>query len=259
MANEYSSIDCAEVKDSADEKYDDDRGVMSASVTLMCAWANRHLLVADVCGSRRPWPGGAAAIVPVAQTASIKPHPSQGTVASGSQQINYDQALVTINYSTKLADLISESIEPTSEFITLDHRLFRWGSGNGTPLREEEAPGLLVRGMNLVRNEMDVDEGDIIADLFDLVGSVNIAPYVSSLLNRTFAEGTLLYAPPTINRKVDSLNTAKYDVTKKFTIKSNDWNAYFRPLTGTYDNIYLAGEGSPFNSYPPADLSSLLP
>lgn len=245
----------AEEAGSVSESYDDLRGFMKASVTLRCAWGDRHNLVADVVGGRRQWPGGAANVIPVATTASIQPVMSPDDPAVDGSVIKYLEALVTINYTTEVTEVVTESIEPTTEFVTLDHRFFRWGSGSGMWLREEEAPGLLVRGINFVRNELEVTS--IHDDTYDKIGSVNNAPIVTTILGRTFATETLLYAPPTINYSKDSAGVTKFQVTKKFTFNQNGWNKYFRPFTNSWEFIYPAGGASPHKSYPPADLSNL--
>src|SRR5687767_8762176 len=139
----YSTIDCCEVAESAKEDFDDEQGLMKASVQLKCLWTNRHALVADVCGNRRAWPWGAPGPVPLAATAGIVPF-GQPLAPSGQMYVP-EEALVTVNYTTAIVEQGSESIEPTAEFITLDHKRFRWGSGSGALLQEDEAPGRLVR------------------------------------------------------------------------------------------------------------------
>lgn len=260
MPIEWSAtVDCCEEMGSQTENYDDERGLMSASVRLRCAYEDRHDLVASICGIRKAWPKGAAGLVPVAQTASIVPVETPADVAaSDGQGINYKEAIVTVNYSTKVVDAFSESIEPTAEFVQLPYQLFRWGAGDGPLLREDEAPGKLVRGLNLVRTEYNLLSLD--PTVISLTGSCNSLPYVSPLLGLTFGVETLLYGPPNIQFKRDSTGLAsqKYDVTKKFTYSPQGWNTYFRGFTGAYQKIYLAGSASPYNSYPIADLTPVL-
>lgn len=257
MPNWSDVISCAEEADSQQESYDEDRGLMSASVTLRCAYADRHLLVADICGNRKAWIKGAAGVTPKAASASIKPvlSPDQ-TMAVDGQILVYLEALVTINFNTKITELASESIEPTAEFLTLDHKWFRWGPipGSGFPdynvLREEEAPGKLMRGINFVRNDIDVS-GPLDSAIVDNVGCVNSDTVTWSLLGFTSAPETLLYAPPSITYKIDSSNVTKYNVTRKFTYKPEGWNVYYRAATGNYQPIYIAGTVTPYKSYTP--------
>jgi hypothetical protein len=253
----FSSVDCCEEAGTAREDYEDFRGILSASVQLRCAWADRHSLATDVVGGRREWPKGSAGAVPKAYSAAIEPVTSPGSPAASGQEIGYAEALVTIRYSTIVTDLVTESIEPFAEFITLDHRFFRWGAGDGPWLREEEAPGRLVRGINYVRNELELMSTPA-DNVYDLIGYVNNAPLAAPILGRTFATETLLYAPPIVNAKKDSTGAYRFDITKKFTWQPQGWNKYFRPLTGTWVAIHLAGSGTPYKSYPLGDLSALI-
>lgn len=254
MANFSDVISCAEEAGSVQESYDDERGTLKASVTLRCAWGDRHLLVADVCGNRKAWPKGSASVAPLAATAAIVPVLTPGSPSVSGQEVEYGEALVTINYTTEIVDVVSESIEPYAEFITLDHKWFRWGSANGAALREEEAPGKLVRGINFVRTELN--KTTLAPELISLIGSVNSSAVVGSIVSFTYAAGTLLYAPPSISYKKDSGGATKFDITKKFTYNANGWNKFFRSSSASWQAIYLAG-GGVYNSYPEVDLSAL--
>lgn len=264
MANWSDAVSCAEEADTQQESYDEATGLMSASVTLRCAYSSRHALVADICGSRKSWLKGAAGVVPKAASASIKPvlSPDQ-TMAVDGQLLVYLEALVTINFNTKITELASESIEPTAEFLTLDHKWFRWGPipGSGFPdynvLREEEAPGRLMRGINYVRNDIDVT-GPLSSSLTDLVGYCNADTVSWSLLGFTSPPETLLYSPPAINYKYDSTGNIKFNVTKKFTYKPEGWNVYYRAATGNFQPIYIAGTVTPYKSYPPSVFGGVL-
>lgn len=261
---DYSpTVSCAEEFGSVAENFDDPAGFMSATVILRCAWADRHALVADLLGNRRQWPHGApgSGVVPVATTTGTRPFlgGDQSTLAASGQAMVYDHALVTVNYSTRVSEVLSESIEPTAEFVTLDYRLFRWGSGNGDWLREEEAPGKLVRGINFVRSYLDLTQVQATAraSIAD-IGKTHNASFSSTLLGLTFNAETLLFAPPVMNRKVNSAGVEKYDVTQKWTYNPNEWNRYYRARANSYQKIYPFGSSTPHNSYPVEDLSALL-
>jgi hypothetical protein len=253
----WSSVPCAEEAWSAKESFDDTTGVMSAEVTLRCDWLDRHDLVSDICGNRMAWPHGAPALVPRAAGASIA-LPNQAYDLVDDQQILYRDALVTIHFTTRLEELVTESLEPTSEFITLDHRYFRWGSNAGDLLQEQEAPGYLMKGLQLVRSETDVSDTEIGSYITDLVGCVNQDAYTSSWLGGlTFAPETLLFVPPVLNRKTTSLNSVKYDLTKKFSYKPQGWNTWLRSKTGLWTAIYIAG-GAQLKPYVPASFAGVL-
>lgn len=256
MANEYSDVDCAEEHGTATENYDEETGLLSAEVTLRCDYGDRHSLCADICGNRRPWPKGGFGLVPRAAKASIRMDQSAYDVIG--QTLRSYHALVTVYYSTKNEDIVTESLEPTTEFITLDHRMFRWNSGSGDPLSEEEAPGRLVRYINFVRTEMYV-QPPLDPNLLALMGTVNNATITSELLfGLSFAAQTLLFSPPTINRKISALGAQQYDMVKKWTYNPAGWNKYRRTKTGNYEQIYIANSSTVYNSYEPMDHSSLL-
>lgn len=254
MANFSSVIDCAEESNSCNESYDDERGILKASVQLRCAWSDRHLLVADICGNRLAWPKGAAGQVPLAATAAIVPVETPGSPSASGQEMLYGEALVTINYTTEIVDIVSESIEPYAEFITLDHKWFRWGAADGDVLREEEAPGKLVRGINFVRTELN--KTSVAAALITLIGHVNNATVVGSIINFSYPAETLLFAPPSISYKKDSTGVTKFDITKKFTYNEHGWNKFYRSNTAAWTSIYVAG-GAEYKNYPVTDLSGL--
>jgi hypothetical protein len=256
MSFEYSDVPCAEEQGTASEQYDEETGLLSAEVTLRCAYADRHALAADVCGNRKPWPKGGFGLTPRATRAAIRMDMSAGGV-EGQILLSAD-ALVTVYYSTKNEDIITESLEPTNEFVGLDFRLFRWAAGNGDHLTEEEAPGRLIRYVNFVRTELYV-QPPLNPALLSLMGTCNDAPITSTMLfGLSFARETLLFAPPTINRKISALGAQQYDVVKKWSYNPVGWNKYFRQKTGQYAKIYVAGTNTPYESYTPMDHTALM-
>lgn len=257
MSGPYSALyDAQEVFTARREDYDDKLGLLTAQVTLRVPYADRHNLVKEICGGRLPYPNGSSGKTPLACMAGIVAEASAGAF-SGNQSINSAYALVTITFSNQITDAFSESLEPTCSFASLDHRLFSWT--NGDPVLEEEKPGFLIRGLNLVRHIYDV-QGTFTTDLVTLVGSTNQAAYTSAPLGgMVFAIDTLLYCAPVINRKVDSLNVTKYDIEKKFTYQPQGWNAFFRTKTSAWETIVYNATGAPYVLYPQADFSNILP
>lgn len=251
MSNIWSQYDCYEEHATCNESYDDFRGSMKASVTLRTAWATRHQLVQDIIGNRRTWPKGeVAGVPPVAVTAGILPAPQIDAPGQVAGSISYSEALVNINYSSDVSaiELYSEELEPTAEFITLDHRWFRWGSGTGPAVKEEEAPGKLIRGLNFVRTDYKVNS--LPPGLLGATGLVNSDVVTSSQLGINFDPETLLCAAPAVSHKYNSLGEHEMTVTKKLTFKAETWNKFFRSETGTWVYMYVAGSGTPYRPYP---------
>jgi len=256
MSITFSVVPCCEEHVTQEEQWGE--GEITCSVVLRCTWDNRHLLVADLIGNAKEWPYGSFSYPPRCKTAAIRP--AATTYEEDGQGIDYQDALVTANYSTNVdeneeEDLMSESLEPTTEFLTLDHKRFRWGSETGDPVQEGEAPGKLVKGLNLVRKLFKVTA--IPASVLTLPGSVNNAPYTSSILGLTFPAETLLFSPPTLERTITTGGVRAWNVTLKFSYKVGGWNQFWRAATGSVDRMYLVGIGQ-YNSYPLADFSTFL-
>ena len=250
----YSTVDCSEEFNTQQEGHDVETG-RTASVVLRCAWIDRHALMADILGNRRPWPHGGFSEPPTASSASCSPAPTQ--YATSGQACEYIDALVTVNYTPFAKDLISESLEPTAEFSQLDFKRFRWTDKNGDPLLEAEAPGRLIRGLNLVRTLYEV-QPPLPIQLLTLVGKCNKTAYYSALLNLMFDKETLLYGAPKLDRTITTQGSKGWNITLKFTFKPETWNKYWRSKTETYEYIYDVEGNNPFKSYPPDNFAALL-
>ena len=250
----YSSVACDEEFGSRSESFDLESGI-EASVTLRCAWANRHALVADVLSGTKQWPHGSWTQPPVGVSASIKPEKDKGT-ASG-QSIDSSTALVTVKYSTKIKDLINETLEPNAEFLLQDYKRFRWGSATGDPLLEGEAPGKLFRGLNIVRT-IYYWAPPLPISLLEVIGHVNYSSYTSAQLGLTFPPETLLYQPPQLERVVKSDGSVAITATLKFSYKPDTWNKYWRGKSQQYEEIFDVNGATAFKSYQPGDFSAFL-
>jgi len=246
----YSVVPCAEEHGTAKENF----SVIdspTASVTLRCAWVDRHALVADLLNNQRQWPGFFGyAVVPTAANAVITPFPAKNTTSG--QTIDYDDALVAVNYNTETTDLFSEELEPNVEFSPLDYKQFRWGNANGVPLLEGEAPGRQVRGMNLVRTLFQ--QSSVPSEIFDLVGYVNNAAIADPYWGNTWGAETLLYTPPHLSRTVQSNGNNAWTIILRFSYKPMGWNQFWRAGTQAYSRIFIAGGAQYFN-YPLGDFS----
>lgn len=273
MSIAFSVINCCEEHVTQRETWSENE--VAAQVVLHCDWSLRHALVADLMtgntsGGPREWPYMTWASDPP-RCISCSIAPLETTYTQDAQGMTYDTAKVTVNYSTRAAeDLIAESLEPTAEFMTLDYRRFRWSgadgsasaeedaSGSGTqgdPLQEGEAPGKLIRGLNLVRKHFKVTS--VPATSLTLPGSVNHAAYTSSLLGLTFKKETLLFSPPSLERTVKTTGVEAWNVTVKFTYKPDGWNKFWRAKTQRYERIHNL-DGTPYNNYPLKDFSTFL-
>jgi hypothetical protein len=237
----------------------------SASVQLMCPWALRHAVARDLLPQvnwplvqRRYWPHGDYAKQPYAQRVSIKPFEAVGYQAG--QALDYDLALLTVQYErmsdTEPEDLVSESLEPTAEFMVQDHKRFTWGSASGDALEENEAPGKLVLGMNLIRTYYKVDI--IPPQVLSCFGAVNAQAYTSAGLGLTFPKESLLYCPPMLERTLTTEGSDGWNITLKFQVKPDGWNRFWRAKTETWEKIWDTEKEEAHNSYPLKDFAALL-
>jgi hypothetical protein len=260
----YSSlVDVAEMNDSPQEKWQDGR--LTATVRLMVPWDSRNLLVADIVGGYQLYPrlpqSGARAT-----GATITPVPNSAAAALPfmADACNYEYALVTIEYvrnesTPETVDLISESLSPTSEFLTLDPKSFRWDKDGNKPLKEGEAPGKLVRGL-----EYSITQHKVLyipAACLTLPGCCNNAPYFARLLGLTFPAETLLYSPPHAERKITSNpdDPPYWQLSHSLSFKPDGWNKTWNAETGRYEQLYVARTKAVYKNHPPASFSGVLP
>lgn len=266
----YSIIDCAEKHASISESMQAAQGI-AAQVTLNCAWADRFLLMADLLSNMRVWPNGGFTIPPKAQACSCIPVP--GAYIQVGQACVYELAEVTVNYSHKIVDVFSETLEPTAEFITADHKQFAWvdevipaeeeggeDTFTGPVLLEGEAPGFLLRSCNLVRTLYNIPT--LPSDILTLVGMSNDDDYTSALLGITFPTETLMFCPPQPSRTFNSVGTEGWTLQMKFACKPNGWNKFWRPAAnggnGGWDQIYHIESKGLYKPHPPADFAAYL-
>lgn len=231
----------------------------NCSATLRCDWSDRHFVAEDLLVNNRAWPYGSWANPPRAMSVAIRP--DGASAQSNSQGLIYQHALLDVDYGFLAeedgGDLVSESIEPTAEFIKLNHRDFRWNGPTGEPLTAAQAPGVVKRGMNLVRTYYNLQT--VPTSLLTLAGTVNHAAYTSNLLGLTFAKETLLFGEPSLNRTISFDGTEGFTLSLKFAFNPGTWNKFYRTRTSSYAEIYIrGGSSSPYKPYQLADFSDFL-
>lgn len=247
----YSAIECFEVKGTAREDYSIEGGIQ-ASVRLEVSGANRISLINDLLANQRAWPALSAMTQPPrAYAASAVPF-STDQVVDG-QVYTWDVYQVDVKYSTDpTRTIVSESIEPSAEFVRLDHRFFRWASG--APLTDQEAPGLLKPG--LILSKTYYQQTLVPNEVLTGAGKVHNASYTSSF-GLTFAAESLLYLPNPVTKTVTTAGSDGYTYTNKFSWNPYGWNKFYRPATNSWENIYDL-LGNVVKPYAPANLSALL-
>lgn len=207
---------------------------------LQCVWADRITLCMELLGY---WRSGTY-------------YPPDKYVASGNERLyhvyayecsvepigNYAKALVTVRYKYmdmySVGDdtvLISESVEPASEFKTLTKTGLFWGTGGDkVALGEDvEAPAIIIRMFDWVYTLHGV--WSLGAAYYDLPGKVNSATVYSRALDRTFPAETLLCSNPSASRELTRYGDNFWTITYRFTYRNlgtladpKGWNYWLR-------------------------------
>ncbi len=224
---------------------------------LICAWSLRHTLAANLLRGQgalyEPQP-----LIPVrAIRVGIQPVPAEqrgvGSVAL------YEKSRLTVEYgrpekNTSL--LISESLEPAVEYLTLDFEDFRWAADATKTLQENEAPGKAHYSAYYVITRYEV--AVIPLAVLNLMDTVNQYPVVAPTLGLTFGAETLLYSPPVMSRNITVDEIEAWNLTFRFAYKKTGWNVFFRQETGEHERIYHESDlVNPHLNHQLADFSPL--
>jgi hypothetical protein len=248
-----------------------------ATRLLKCAWADRIELCSQLLGSVQAAAGRAVHVLPAryphmprarAVAAAAEPFDTLVTAAAGDPQTaDYQCARVTVHYATQSFDtepqeqaaepFVTETLQPTAEFITLAALDLFWsnppGSG-GMALDDHEAPGKLIRGLDWGYTRHFAPRVPPAA--FELIGRVNADVVVSRTLGHSFDPGTLLYNPPAIRRVTTGAAAVAWELAYRFSFRPQGWNRAWRTATAAFEPLYT--HGGPYAIYPDADFAPLL-
>lgn len=222
---------------------------------LFCNWEDRISLTRELLGywqGGRYYPpdlyepqGNETLYYVYAREVTIEPVISSPKV----EGLGYEKALLLVTYRQTdfyVIDednvLITENIEPASEYITLDREGLGFGTGESRKkLKEEnmEAPAKISRMIDWVYTMHQVPW--LMSYHFDLAGKVNNAAVRSRSLVTTFPAETLLCGNPTAHREITRAGNYSWAVTYRFTYKNNGtmavplgWNHF--PRTDNADS-----------------------
>lgn len=224
---------------------------LTAVVQFDTSWENRnvippYLLAGGEEGGPRRYPRNSFVNCFV-KTVVFRPFGASSELFPGA--ITYEKARFTVNYGPPDAgeaiDATSESLEPSAEFITLDHKGLVWGADDGPPLKEAEAPGKLIRTFDYVKTFFGLEE--LPTSMLTYVGSCNEFEVTAVSLGLTFPAQTLLFNPPTASRTTNSEGEGKWDLTYRLTYRPDTWNKFWRQESDDFDEIWHAGGTQYFN------------
>lgn len=207
------------------EEFNSVTGEINCQVTLRTFWEQRIEVISDILDSRREWPWIQSPNGPIAYQAVATPKGCEATV--GPDYTVYEHAIIIVDYSNSQdVELVTENIVSESEFVSDDYRKYRWQTDN-LPLVEAEAPGVLLEKLAIQRTIRNVAL-PIHTEFFENIGTVNLLPYFSPYLQRTFPSETLLYGDPVLQREYLVNGEVRADLTYKLRYQPEGWNKVFR-------------------------------
>ena len=270
----YSAVDCWEIKDTA--TWSSGLQGTAASVTLGCTYANRYALATDLLANRRVFPGQGGTGAPrVADVNNIRGWGDATLqVGSNDQIFDYDEARLDVTYAplsgevpvgAEPYDLVLETLEGEVDGKRLDHSRFLWTDPASPPadpafqLTPGESPVKQVNRMKWSREFIGISY--LPAELYTLIGKVNVAPFASTILNFTFSAETLRFNYPYASRSIRTDGATGWNLKLSMSFKEETWNKFWRIEGGTgdggYEDMYIKN-GPVYKNYPPADFGPVL-
>lgn len=265
-----------ELEGSPQEEYLEDD--FRATMDVICAWETRrrlcHYFMVQFPYYERMWANGVFVRI---RSIGVQPYTSETTEQKGlPSHAFYEKAKLTLQYTWKGPDndnqqnpdqnendntnLWEESIEPQCEFLTLPYDQFSWDADKKEPLREEEAPGILLKTLDYRVTFYNVTSPP--SGILSAVGCVNSNTISARRLGLSFAPETLLYQPPVMSQTVSTAGSQGWKIDYRFTYKPWGWNKFFKPtneegMVGKWKSLYYKGEQ--FKVYGTANLNQLFP
>jgi hypothetical protein len=155
---------------------------------------------------------------------------------------------LTIKYATGYAvlhggDLIQESIQPTSDYTSVDWTNLYWDSDSTEMLNPAEAPPRGMFGFDFIR----VYRRQLVVPAWvkSYTGFCNTNTIVSPILGMSFGPEELLYKPPTLIEGATFGGQQSWDVTVRLSYRGNaaggaaiPWNKHWHASTFSWKNIY---------------------
>lgn len=254
MSWEWSPIACNEEHGTRNEDYGVGSGI-SCSVGLRVSAANKNALINDLLTNSRAWPDPVLLYPPRAKTCKAVPVAIGATPTTPFQSFDFSEYIVTVSYSSEESlDIVAETLEPTADFLRLDHTFYRWKT-SGAPLSAGEAPAVLQPAIKLTRQFFN---RAAVPNALLLPGHCHNASWTSPTFGISFGAKTLMLTPqPVTTKKTTTGGSPSFDYGASFHYNPYGWNKFLRIDTGTYDEI-VGPTGATVEPYPPANLLALL-
>lgn len=251
---------------SPDESYDEES--FSASRSFKVTWDDRHDFARQLRGwIEGSWPNFIVHLpdrYPDVRGAFVRSVRMKGIGKSSAEGSDTDRisyadgyAEVTAQYSTKGQSegqggaggdspiaIVTESLEPAAEFVTLSGELLHWEAQDGPEVEDGEAT-VLARSIEWVYTIHQLTT--MPAAFINLVGFVNNSQVFSHSLNFTFDPEVLLYQGASPRRIITTEGVEAWEATLRFTARRFGWNKWWRSGYNEPQSIYTStGEYKPF-------------
>lgn len=262
-----------------------ENGVRGTRV-LKCAWEDRFKLAKQLFGYievdgdgdasggviRRPhqFPGFEAATCRGVRIEPFDSKISQDATKPGEGVASYTYAKLTVSYESRGWDggasddeggpMFTERLEGSVQFIKVPNRKLYWSNtadattGSRDPLDVDSTPGLMVRTFDYKVKLSNLSR--LPSAVWSLAGGVNSSAVSSTRFAKTFAIGTLLYAPPQVEVTTDPDGRTLYTMDVAFTYNPAGWNKFYKPGNTEPQPVYDEG-GVEMKFYPEVDFTPI--
>jgi len=235
---------------------------------LLCDWDDRYTLAQQLMGyvtddggtyyKPQKHPEFDQALV---VRVTIEP---KGTPADtgDTQRLGWTHAQLTVEYGNRddgsisnSTALVTESLEPAAEVITMPDTQLYWDNGQAEPLKPDgvEAPTFVLRMCEWIYTRHQVL--DLPSQLFSAVGTVNQFALTSNSLGATFPVWTLLYSMPRLTRTLTVRGWTAWEIEMRFTYRPNSWFKFLKG-DGSWNFMYDS-DGNMYQPYGLANFAQL--
>ncbi len=274
------TVSYEELSPSPDENFAED--MLTTARIFKCAWSDRMTLVKELLGwteivrgnyvfhlPHKYQPEGLLGSLYCKEVGPVKGFGALVDAPVDTQVAEYNDATLVVRYESPefsvnpdaAIPLISESIEPTSEFLTLSHENIFWDNAQARPVQGTEPPARLIHMFDWVYTIHRLPY--IPPALIYLTGYVNSNTIYSRSLNMYFAPEVLLLGNPSMSREYTSLGLTMWSITVRMTARETGWNNF--PEAKNVDsngNIWWGhlydDSGVMMHPYPLADFSNII-
>lgn len=238
-------------------------GEFRATRRFKVAWADRAALMDTLIGTEYQPISGTFAICNRVSSAPFMEGQQQ---AVGPKDAAYEHAMITAEWNASSSGgsmgtgFISESLEPSAEYIRHDYTKLAWGTNNGRAVTPAEAPGHTRRSFDWVVTRYRLTA--ISASVLSYINTVNALWRVAAtplFFGWNFPPETLLFSEPYFEASGGNTVTARYrlsykpnwDYTDPLNPVARGWNWFWNQQNQNFERIFVRGTNKQVRHYQP--------